>query len=161
MMKSDGAGPLKLLLVGDGPDRARLEKLASREGVANDVVFTGFIPRGDRVLKIFDVFVLPTSFEGCSNVLVEAMAKGLPILTTNVPSVCWMFRDGEQAILFRSGDAADLCAKLKAMASDLPLRRRLGGNALRNFHDRFEAATMIDKIGRIYEGLLSGGEPRS
>jgi glycosyltransferase involved in cell wall biosynthesis len=151
MTGSDGA---KLLLIGDGPDRERIRGIARRLGVLKDVAFTGFIPRGDRVMSVFDVFVLPTTFEGCSNVLVEAMAKGLPIVATNIPSVSWMFKDGESASLFKKNNLGELVGKLETLAGEGGYRRVLGEGARRVFEEKFSARTMVEKIDLLYRRLL-------
>ena len=144
----------KLLLIGDGPDRRNLEDLVKKLKLQNDVHFTGFIPRGDRVLRVLDIFVLPTTFEGCSNVLVEVMAKGLPIVTTDVPSVAWMFEDGENALLFRTNNAVELCKKLRKIIIDPRLKRDLAQGALKNFVSNFKAEDMARKIDEIYQSIL-------
>jgi glycosyltransferase involved in cell wall biosynthesis len=154
MLKKGGAEELKLLLVGDGPARARLERIVQREGLEQDVCFTGFIPRGDRIIGIFDIFVLPTTYEGCSNVLVEVMAKGLPIITTDIPSVNWMFEKGTSALLFRQNRVSDLYKKLDALVRDQGLRASLGENARNRFTDAFKASQMIQKTDEIYRDLL-------
>lgn len=154
MVRRRAPEPVKLLLVGDGPDRDRLEKLAARLGLGEDVRFAGFVPRGDRVLRLFDVFVLPTSYEGCSNVLVEAMSKGLPIVATDIPSVSWMFEHGESALLFRRGDAGRLAGQLALLVEDPGLRGRLARGAERNFESRFTARIMIEKTEALYRELL-------
>lgn len=154
MVRRRAPEPVKLLLVGDGPDRDRLEKLAARLGLGEEVRFAGFVPRGDRVLRLFDVFVLPTSYEGCSNVLVEAMSKGLPIVATDIPSVSWMFEHGKNALLFRRGDAGRLAGQLALLVEAAGLRGRLARGAERNFESRFTAQVMVDKTEGLYRELL-------
>jgi glycosyltransferase involved in cell wall biosynthesis len=143
-------------MIGDGPDRGRLERLALRLGL--EALFPGFVARGDRVLRIFDVFVLPTTFEGCSNVLAEAMAKGRPIVATDIPSVAWMFKDGENALLFRKNDVRDLAGALLRLIDDDVLRRRVGEGAYRNYLERFDARIMVEKVQGIYEGFFGAKE---
>ncbi len=145
---------IKMLIIGDGPEKRRLEKLVLKKRLQNEVLFLGFVKRGDRILKIFDIFVLPTTFEGCSNVLVETMAKGLPIITNDIPSVCWMFKNGESALLCKKNDVIDLSKKLHLLIINKNLRIRLGKNALIRFHNHFTSQIMIDKIDQIYKKLL-------
>jgi glycosyltransferase involved in cell wall biosynthesis len=147
------AKQVKLLFIGDGPDRKRLQGLVRKKGLQDDVVFAGFVRRGDRILKIFDVFVLPTSFEGCSNVLAEAMAKGLPIIATDIPSVRWMFTDGEDGLLFRKNSVEDLSKKLGLLVGDGAFRKRIGMRVLDTFGKRFEARIMNEKIDLIYQRM--------
>ena len=149
-------GDMKLLFVGDGPEMKRLEAHAHRLGIGDDTIFLGFVKRGDRILKIFDIFILPTSFEGCSNVLVEAMAKQLPIIATDIPSVRWMFEDGVSALLFRDDDVEDLTEKLLTLARDQELRKRIGYNAFTTFQKNFNARIMVEKVIIIYRSLFAG-----
>ena len=153
-LKRIGAERLKLVLIGDGPSRSRLERIVQRRGLKQDVFFTGFIPRGDRILSIFHIFVLPTTYEGCSNVLVEVMAKGIPIITTDIPSVNWMFEKGTDALLFRRNSVSDLYEKMDTLVKDHELRATLGANVLDRFTDAFEASQMIQKTDEIYRSLL-------
>jgi glycosyltransferase involved in cell wall biosynthesis len=139
--------------LGEGPDGERLQRLVRKKGLQDDVVFAGFVKRGDRILKIFDVFVLPTSYEGCSNVLVEAMAKGLPVITTDIPSVRWMFTDGEDSLLFEKNSADDLSEKLGLLVDDGVFRKRIGMRVLDTFEKRFEARIMNEKIDLIYQKM--------
>jgi len=152
-VRKNFAQKLKLLFIGDGPGKDTLEKLVQKLDLQDDVVFAGFVKRGDRVLRIFDVFVLPTSYEGCSNVLVEAMAKGLPIVTTDIPSVSWMFTDGMDSLLFRKNSARDLSEKLAFLISDGERRETIGLRVLDTFKKRFEARIMNEKIDLIYQRM--------
>ncbi|HEB30077.1 MAG TPA: glycosyltransferase family 1 protein [Spirochaetes bacterium] len=145
---------IRLLFIGDGPDRKRLERMVIKSGLGDKVYFAGFIPRGDRVLKIFDVFVLPTTYEGCSFVLIEALAKGLPIITTDIPSVRWMFEDGKSAVLFEQNSVKDLCEKLTMLINDKKLQKLLSASALNSFLSRFDADGMIQNIDKVYSELI-------
>ena len=145
----------KLLFIGDGPDRNRLERIVKGLHLNNDMVFLGFINRGDRVLRIFDIFVLPTSFEGCSNVLIEAMAKGLPIVATDIPSVSWMFENGVSALFFRKDNEKGLAEKILELINNRHLRTKIGENAQLCFQKYFTARRMIDGVDEIYKFLLS------
>ena len=150
ILKKRSSVPIKLLIVGDGPDRERLSRIA-REKLSEDAVFTGYINRGDRILKIFDMFVLPTSYEGCSNVLVEAMSKSLPIVTTDIPSVSWMFEEGKQALLFRKNDANDLASKMEELVTDKEKREMISMGSFERFRKSFTMERMLRRIESIYE----------
>ena len=152
-MLAEEHSDLKLLLIGEGPHRQKLEKLAESEGVAEHVLFTGFIPRGDRVLKVFDIFVLPTTFEGCSNVLVEVMAKRLPVITTDIPSVAWMFEDRVSGMLVPLNSVGGLYDRLKQLVVNEKMRRELGSGAYRRYEAEFTADGMVGKIDSVYREL--------
>jgi glycosyltransferase involved in cell wall biosynthesis len=86
-----------LVLVGDGPEREALEKLAAELGVK--LVLAGQVSDVKPYYALADVFVLPSESEGSPNVLLEAMMAGLPILSTNVGGVKETVQDGQEAIL--------------------------------------------------------------
>lgn len=71
-------------IIGDGEERASLQKLAQKLGVSDFVHFLGFIPDASKYLKAFDIFLLPSIKEGMPYILLEAAAAGIPIITTNV-----------------------------------------------------------------------------
>jgi len=155
ILKNNIRQNVKLLFIGDGPEKKHLQNLSSKLGIKNDVIFTGFIKRGDKILKIFDIFILPTSFEGCSNVLVEAMAKKLPIITTDIPSVKWMFKDGESAVLFKNGNIKNLEIKLRELIINKNLRKKISEGAFKRFKEVFRADDMVRKIDFLYKEILT------
>ena len=159
LLKERTDEPLKLLIVGEGPEKERLMRIA-RDRLSGDVVFTGYINRGDRILKIFELFVLPTSYEGCSNVLVEAMSKRLPIVTTDVPSVRWMFEHRKDALLFRKNDVSDLSRKMYELITDSQLREKISKGAFERFERSFTMDRMLRRIESIYESSLGRGQNR-
>ena len=77
----------KLLLIGEGPLMAELKQLAENLGVAKQVILSGYRENASRYLPALDVFVMPSRSEGLSIALLEAMAAGLPVLASNIPSI--------------------------------------------------------------------------
>ncbi|MGQ9720654.1 MAG: glycosyltransferase family 4 protein [Candidatus Jordarchaeum sp.] len=156
IIKNKSNKKIKLLLIGDGPEKKNLQRIVMKNHLNDYVFFPGFVKRGDRVLKIFDVFVLPTTFEGCSNVLIEAMSKKLPIITTNIPSVSWMFENGKEVLLFGKNDIKDLADKLIKLVEDSDYRKMLGENAYHKYKSDFQSSIMARKIDEIYRCLIKG-----
>lgn len=95
-----------LVLVGDGPDRVRIETLAREQGVASRVRFTGDVPRAQVLgwLASADAFVLNSSFESFSYQVVEALAAGVPTIVTRIGSIPELISDGEEGVLVSPGD---------------------------------------------------------
>ena len=96
---------LILKIVGDGPEKERLVKLSKDLGVNLDIKFMGYIPLGDKLNKIYidsDIFILPSISEGTPRVLLEAMAKSLPVIASNVGGIPNTITHQENGILVKS-----------------------------------------------------------
>ncbi len=97
-----------LALVGEGPERARLENLAKVNGISERTVFLGYQHAAFRLLPYFDVFVLPSLTEGLPVTMLEAMQAGTPIVATRVGEVPQLLEDGALGQLARPGDVKSL-----------------------------------------------------
>ncbi|CAK0775986.1 Glycosyl transferase family 1 domain-containing protein [Gammaproteobacteria bacterium] len=115
-------------LFGEGPERGRLETLAAALGLSDRVTFRGRIAPEDvpAALARADVFVLASHSEGRPNVVLEAMAAGLPVVATAIEGVRELIADGETGLLFPDGDVDRLAAHLGALRDAPVLRDRLG-----------------------------------
>ena len=116
----------RLVMVGDGPDRAELEALARSLGIGDRVVLTGVRDDVDALLRAADVFVLSSRTEAFPNVVLEAMATGLPVVTTDVGSVREMVEDGASALVVAPDDEAALSGAIRRLLEDAVLRSRFG-----------------------------------
>jgi glycosyltransferase involved in cell wall biosynthesis len=143
-----------LVLVGDGPERRWLEALATSPLLEGRVRFTGWHAEPRRHLTTFDVFVLPSRFEGFPLSIVEAMLARLPVVATTVGSVPEAVREGETGLLVPPDDAAALAAALGRLLADPALRSRLGEAGRRLALERFTAAAMARSFERLYEEIL-------
>ncbi|UXI67701.1 glycosyltransferase [Tahibacter amnicola] len=123
---------LRVRLVGEGPERGRLQVLANALGLSEQVVFQGAVAPDEvpRWLAASDIFVLPSYSEGRPNVLLEAMAAGRAIIATAIPGVIDTVRDGTHAWLFPAGDA-DALARALAQALAEPGERQRRAEAAR------------------------------
>ena len=127
------------------------------EGVASRFVFTGFRTDVSRLMSAFDVFVLCTHFEGLPLVILEAMARGRPVIATAVDGIPEIVIEGRTGLLHPHGDAETLAARLLSLLRDEALRARVG-EAGREFvkmewsRERF-AANMVG----LYEDALGVG----
>jgi glycosyltransferase involved in cell wall biosynthesis len=116
---------LRLLVVGDGPERQKLTTLAETLGIANRVSFAGHLPDPAAIYAQMDVFALSSDTEQMPLSVLEAMAAGLPVATTAVGDVAAMLA-GENAPFIVECTAAALAGALSRLAADAALRRDIG-----------------------------------
>ena len=143
-----------LVLVGDGPERRSLETLASSLGVDDRVLFAGWQAKPRRHLTTFDVFVLPSRFEGFPLAIVEAMLARLPVVATVVGSVSEAVREGETGVLVPPDDPSALSSALRGLLGDPSAGRRLGERGRSLALERFTAAAMARSFEALYEEIL-------
>ena len=120
--------PVRLTLVGMGPDSDSLKAYAEKLGISGQVEFTGAVDQ-DHILGYYqtaDVFVLPSFAEGLPVVLMEAMAMEIPCITTAITGVPELINSGENGLLVPASDVAGLADAIRQLANDADLRRRLG-----------------------------------
>jgi glycosyltransferase involved in cell wall biosynthesis len=142
---------VSLLVIGDGPDRARLELLAAELGLDGRVRFLGVRSREEvlRTLHAVDAAVLPSRWENFPHLVVEALAVGTPVIASAVGGVPELVRDGENGLLVPPGDAAALAAAIERLVADAALRDRLAAAAAQSV-----AALEPDVLHRRIEELL-------
>ncbi|MFN0157669.1 MAG: glycosyltransferase family 4 protein [Bacteroidota bacterium] len=123
---------LRLVVMGEGDDKPRLEGIARELGIADRVEFTGFVSEEKKVemLQRMWVKVTTSSKEGWGLTVLEANACGTPVLASNVPGLRDSIKDSETGLLYEYGNVAELAAKLTTMLIDSALRSRLATNAL-------------------------------
>lgn len=137
---------LRLVLVGDGPDRARLEAAAAPLG--ERVTFTGYLSQTEvaQALQACDIFVLPSFAEGVPVVLMEALASEKPVIATQVAGVGELVEEGKSGFLVPPGDANTLADRIRTLAADPELRTAMGQHGrtkvVTDFDIRIEAARL-------------------
>ena len=139
-----------LRICGDGPKRERLQRLVVRSDLANHVLLLGEVKRIERQFEHASLFVLSSRFEGFPMVLIEAMSKGLPIVSFDCPTgPAEIIDHGVNGLLVPEGDEAALADALVELMRDPQRRRRMGAAAVE------KAATYsMDAIGPRWDDLL-------
>jgi glycosyltransferase involved in cell wall biosynthesis len=140
----------RLVVVGGGPREQELRDLASDLGLGNGVLFTGLRRDVADLLPAFDVACLSSRNEGVPVAVLEAMAVGIPVVATDCGALRDVVLDGEQGYLVPVGDSAAMADRLRTLADDPVLRRRLGAAARQRVSDRFR----LEHTARGYEALL-------
>lgn len=147
-------GDVTLAVIGDGGERAGLERLAGALGVADRVLWLGWHDEPRRMLSSFDVFVLPSRFEGFPLVLLEALLARSAVVATDVGSVREVVRDGVSGLLVPPEDPRALAGAVRRLLGSTELRARLGAGGRRLVLERFTAAHMTRAFERLYGELL-------
>ena len=155
-LRTEGA---RLAIVGDGPQRASLERAASELGIGNRVRFLG-LHAHDRIPAVLagaDVLALPSVYEELGSVLVEAMQDGLPIVATDVGGIPDAV--GRAGVLVPAGDAVRFASALDALLADADRRARLGALA-RERARGFNWDVLADRVLGAYRVALARRRPR-
>jgi glycosyltransferase involved in cell wall biosynthesis len=156
MSKLKGRHPARLAILGDGPRRSALEAQIRKLSLEKSVWLLG--ERDDVVswLSAFDLFALPSYWEGLPNALLEAMALGLPPVASAVDGVPEVIEDGKSGLLVAPKDSMALAKAVATLAGDPGLRSRLGAQAQQTIAERFGLLTMIEAYQAAYESVLGG-----
>jgi glycosyltransferase involved in cell wall biosynthesis len=122
-----GLQDVQLTIIGEGPDRARLEALISSEKLQNRVRLCGGLPREQVFSRLqqADLFVLNSSYEGLPHIVLEAMAAGVPVIATDAGGTGELVKDGCNGVLVPCAAPAELAAAISRVLSDADLRGRL------------------------------------
>lgn len=123
---------LRVLIVGEGDDRPRLERLTAELGLQQVVTFTGYVPEQRKVELLQEMWfgVTTSSKEGWGLTVLESNACGTPVIASDVPGLRDAVKNGETGLLFTHGDREDLAGKIRLLLDDPVQRRRLSDNAI-------------------------------
>jgi len=147
--------PSRLLLVGDGPEGPSLQALAAELGLADRVHFAGHRDDVAQALREMDVFVLPSTSEGMSNTLLEAMAAGVAAVASDAGGNGEIIVPEVSGLLFPSADVAALAAQLGRLISDPGLRGKLARAAATRVKVEFSIDAMIRRYEQLYRRVWS------
>lgn len=149
--------PARLIILGEGPRREMLEELVGILGLTNDVRMPGFVHNPFQYMARCAAFVLSSRFEGLPGALIQAMACGAPVVSTNCPSgPAEIITDGVDGFLVPVGDADAIAARLTQLLTDTSLRQRFSIEAHVSAQ-RFDGPTVL----RRYEAVLTNSSTRA
>jgi sugar transferase (PEP-CTERM/EpsH1 system associated) len=150
----------RMLIVGDGAERASLEKAAQARGLTDSVIFAGMRSDVPACMSAMDVYLQPSFYEGHSLTLLEAMAMGLPVIATRVGGTPEIIADGENGYLREPRDSQGMAQVVRQLYSDPELRKRIGSAGRGRVTSQFSVATMVGAYEHLYMRLLNGVEPQ-
>jgi sugar transferase (PEP-CTERM/EpsH1 system associated) len=141
---------LKLLLIGDGPQKDGLKRLAENLGVAKKTIFTGEIIETAFLYRAMDIFVLPSLAENFPIALLEAMATGLPIVATDVGDVRYMLDEENGGVIVKVKDAPAISRGVEYLLDDRTEAIRRSGFARKRVEELFSLDRMAAAYGSLY-----------
>lgn len=143
-------GGLRLVVAGDGPLRARVERAVDRLRLTGRVDLLGAVRDVPGLFARAELFVLSSAAENCPLSLLQAMACGLPVVATSVGGVPEVVRDGVDGLLVPADDVEALAEALRRLVADPDRRRRMGLAARVRIEDGYTIETCVDGLERIY-----------
>lgn len=151
-----GNDRVRFMLVGDGPERERLEALASELGLTDVVAFAGGRSDIPEILSALDLFVLPSDTEAFPVSVLEAMAMEKPVVSTDVGSVSEAVSPGETGLLVPPGQPGALAEAVSGLMRDPALCRRMGLAGRRVVEDSFSVEVMAGKYEELFVQVVKG-----
>lgn len=140
----------KLILVGDGPERSRAEHLCRELQICDKVIFMGNVKNPIEILRIADVFLLPSESESFGLAALEAMACGVPVISTNTGGLPEVNRHGVTGMMSNVGDVEDMAKNIVFLLTDDKRHEKFKINALNRAAD-----FSLEKILPMYESLYN------
>lgn len=141
-------------LAGNGPLRGDIDAMREAAGLDADVRFLGERKDTAALMQSADFLILPSSYEGMSNVLMEAMAAGCPVIASDVGGNPELVEDDATGLLFPSDDAEALARCLQSLGTDAALRQRLSQQAAQVARQRYSVEQLVRSTTRVYDRCL-------
>jgi glycosyltransferase involved in cell wall biosynthesis len=147
------------VLIGDGADRTRLERLARELGVEDRVLMPGWMAEPRAWLPTFDIFVLPSRVEGLPLVILEAMLASRPVVATRVDGIPEEVLHGRTGLLVPPDDPDALAEAVRTLLRDPARRDRMGEEGRTTATEQFSLEKMVKSYESLYAELTNSGEP--
>lgn len=148
--------PIRCVILGEGPARAQLEGLVRKHQLEKSVWLLGERADVPAWLSAFDVYALPSRWEGLPNALLEAMALGLPVVASAVDGVPEVLEHEKNGLLVPAERPAALAAAFRRLVTEFPLRGALGSAASATIAEKFTLRRMMGEYEETYKALLGG-----
>ena len=143
-----------LFILGQGPFEKPSKELCQELGLEEKVRFIGLVNDVRNYLAMSDIFVFPSFHEGFPNSVLEAMACGLPVISTRIGGVVDVIKNGENGLLVEPGNAEQLADALKKLISDTEYASSLGKTALKTVRENYDINVIANRYVELYEKLM-------
>lgn len=148
--------PWSLVLLGDGPLKADINKLVEQEGLASRVSFEGAVDDVPAYLRRATILVLATNWEGLPISTIEGLSIGLPVIATDVAGTREQVVDDYNGITVPRGDAPALATAIRKLLQDPDLRYSYGCNSRKLYEKNFTLDRMVERTSALYQDVVSG-----
>jgi glycosyltransferase involved in cell wall biosynthesis len=145
----------KFLVIGDGPLQSKLEKMCERLGIRKNVLFMGWRKDVLDLLKIMDVFVLSSLWEGLPISILEAMSASKPVVATDIKGNNELVVHGKTGFLVEPRNAKQIAESVLKLLRDRSLARRIGQSGFARVQQYFEISRTVEQVNDLYDSLLS------
>lgn len=152
--KLDTKKDVKLLIVGEGPTKQKIERLIVKLGLSKSVKMLGFRSDVPNLLAASDCFILSSQSEGLSYSITEAMASGLPVVVTDVGGNKELVLNEQSGYLVPPNNLDLFAEKMQCIIDDNKKRKQFGNKAKEIAHEKFSITTMIEKYINIYKKMI-------
>lgn len=149
-----GRDKIKILIVGDGPDKEQLYNLAIEEGLAEHLIMPGVQMDTAPYYGLMDIFCIASDNEGFGLVAVEAMFHQLPVVATSVGGLKDIVIDGQTGLLVPSHSPRKIAERLQLLINDSALRKTMGEAGRIRAENEYSAAVYAEKVHRLYQELI-------
>jgi len=145
---------IKLVLVGDGPEKSNYENLVQTLGIQNQVVFAGYQNEIGNYYSIFDIFCLVSAFEAFGLVLAEAMLHKLPVIATNVGGMKYIVDDNTTGFLVEKFNINEIANALEILSLDKNKRGFFGENGYQKALENYTEEKYVESVKQLYFKLV-------
>lgn len=146
---------IRVLIAGDGPLKSELMKFAEAVELSERVRFLGLRQDMDRLYAASDMVVLPSSYEGLPNVVMEAQLRGLPVIAAAAPGTIELVRHQETGLTYPVADSTELARLIEEYISEPNKAEKLGSQGHEMIVNEFSVEEMTDRFESLYETLLA------
>ncbi len=146
--------PIKILIIGEGPERENLERLSQRLGLSSRTLFAGFQSDPLPFIQAMDLFVFPSEKEGFPRVLLEAMLLGKPVIATRIPGPSELVKDGETGFLVEPRQPEALASAIMKLLQNRRLAQTMGEKGRKRV-EQFDIRHYVSGVTRVFEEVLS------
>jgi len=147
----------KLVFIGEGPERKKIQNYVLTNGLAKKVLIMGSRDDVRDLYKGFDVFCLASYQEGLPMVLLEAMASGVPVIATAVGAIPEVIQNKDNGIIVRPGNTEEMLQAIKIMFSEEELRNLMGEKGMMTVQRKYSSERMLKEYEKLYEQVLLFG----